>query len=232
MDPLDIWRVWKDVPQWVTLGKETIKVAVLTDVDRQVDALATEYAKAKIAPQWIGRASVDEIRASVDKLRDYLIGLSSPNLGRFPTKSTTIDNLSKFAQATWARNELIKIYSLQDDGKLPPDPVPWSRRRSVFVKMRNAVIQLGFQMESAMRQIDREIAEAEGAEESIRGVGHDPFITQEELTMLEQDWKDWIKTEQEARDWRRVFQNVARASRDAAEAYSKIIDAGDRANRP
>jgi hypothetical protein len=222
MDILDIWRLWKDVPQWASLGKEAIKTAVLTDVDDQVNALSA---------QWTSKQNTDEIRTSVEKLREYLISIATPHLGKMPTKSTSIDNLARFSQAVWARNELIKIYSLQDDGKLPPDPVPWSRRRQIFVNMRDALIKLRFQMESAMRLTVQDIVEAEAAEESIRRAAHDPFITQEELTMLDQDWKNWIKTDQDLSEWKRAFWDVARAARDSADAFSKIIDAGDRANR-
>ena len=87
----------------------------------------------------------------MDQLKDYLQGLAWPNLSPLPTAARPIGNLVKFAQAQFARSELLTILVIQTDDRLPPDLLVWPKRCAIYVRLRDSLVRLGLQMEAAAR---------------------------------------------------------------------------------
>jgi hypothetical protein len=86
-------------------------------------------------------------------------------------------------------------------------------------------------MEAAARGVDGDIQAAQAALESIRNAARDPYITQEELALLNQDENDWIKVQDDETAWKDYYWSMARAAKLTADGYTKMIEAGDQADK-
>src|SRR5262249_44883890 len=119
----------------------------------------------------------------------------------------------------------------QNNDQLPPDPLPWSRRRLIYVNQRDAMIRLAIMMENAARHMNDDITAAEAAKRAVRAAASDPAITKEELVMLDDDYKEWDTSEDEAHRWQDGFNEVARRAKKTAELFAAMIEAGDNAEK-
>jgi hypothetical protein len=224
----ELFRVWKIVNLTLKAGNITTTMLALQNIDKQIDALADQYAKLKGASIPVS-GKTDEILSALDQLIVYLnkVAYRIPRLPPVTANSAAVYALT-MQEAIWARLLLTKIYSLQDDQKLPAPKMPWSRRRVMLVNQRDALIRLGMQMEGAIRRTDEDIVESGRAEDAIRRAAWDPIITPEEQVMLNDDWTSWANTEREAREWKARFSGVLEFTKKNIEALSQIIEAGDR----
>jgi hypothetical protein len=216
-------RILLKSKQVVTGAGHLGRMLELQDLDDDLDDLVKEYTKNKG-----DKRRSDDILAKVIQIQAALLRMTFPNFSRMPTRVSQSYNLFTFAEATRAREVLLKLYQLQIDGKLPSPGMPWPRRRSIYANMRDGMTKYAFQIEAQMRRDNAAISEAQDAEDAVTRAAHDPNITQEEIVMLGQDWKDWIKVEQDASERRNFLQTLDQSIGRVITNYSSIIDAGDK----
>jgi hypothetical protein len=176
-----------------------------------------------------GLGTIGEVREALDQMMGYLNGVAwyRHKFLIMPTGNSAMAYSLDMAEAAWARQSLSRIYWLQNDDKLPAPKMPWSRRRTMLVNQRDALIRLGIQMEGAIRRTDQEIVDAVAAEGAVLKAAWDPIVTKEELVMLNDDWTNWVNTEKDAREWKARFAVVLDVAKKNIEALSQIIKAGD-----
>lgn len=230
---VELWRYRQLISLTLIGAKTTATLLAIQNADQQIDRLVDEYRKVKQLAR-VGIDKTEEVRSAVDAIIAFLNGTawSTHKVAILPTANSALGYSLEMAEAQLARMELVKIYSLQADEKLPPDKVPWSRRRARLVNQRDALVRLALQLESAIRRTDRNIIEAQAAEEAIRQAAVDPIITKEEVTLLNDDWTEWVNTEGEAQEWKTRFEGALRVTKRTVEVLSKMIEAGDGAEKP
>ena len=170
----------------------------------------------------------DAVRKKIDQIRTVLLKLASPE-GKIPTDMKgNAEEMVKTAQAHYARQLLTEIAYLQESGKLPRDPTPWSKRRKIYVNQKNTFTKMAIQFEHAAIRAKRDADKAANEQAEILKIGMTEDHTDEEMKMLEEDSREWAKEEKSARESEAYFRYLAKAAAKVAENAGKILDAGDR----
>jgi len=230
LNPLEeLWRFAKQIPFLIKVASVSSTTAALNSVHDQIGVMADSFAKVRKSPFSASRARDEsDIRASVDKMIAFLNGIAWHTHRKIPplgARGGAVYSL-EMAEAALARQELSRIYWLQNDDKLPYT-VTWRERRASLASQRDALTRFGIQLEGAIRRTDEEIVNARAAEDAVRKAASDPIITKEELVMLNDDWTNWANTESEAREWKARFTGALQVAKKQIETLSKVIDDGD-----
>lgn len=221
-----IWDAYNAADDAGELGGLAVSYAGLRVAESRIEQNIRSYVGDKSA------ANSKAVVLNTRQIRDFLktIEVDQPSIKDLVDSATPAKYQVSILLANYASQLMANIAMAVGAGNLPPlDDTPWSTRRAGYVRLMQGARAMGLQFEAIVRKKQRELTNITELEGRLFGLAFAPELTDADLRMIQADMDEQKKEEDATRRSLAVFVLLANRSRQNHERFSKIIDAGDRA---